>query len=60
MLQTSAPVYIHFPRTYLESACIDLSYCSKYMTKAAEIDDPVERLKLIVAMYVGGHYINAA
>jgi hypothetical protein len=51
---------MHYPRTYLESACIDASFCSRYLTKAAANDDPVERLKLIVSMYVGGQHINAA
>ena len=60
ILKTPTPAFMHFPRTYLESACIDMSFCSKYMTKAAHTEDPVERLKLIVSMYVGGHHINTA
>jgi len=58
VLKTSTPARIHAPKTYLETACIDLSFCSKYLTKAAETEDPVERLKLIVSMYIGGQFIN--
>lgn len=60
MLKTRAPAFVHYPRTYLENACIDLSYSSAFMTQAARTSDPVERLKLIICMYVGGHYINPA
>jgi hypothetical protein len=58
ILRTPAPAYVHYPRTYLEGACLDLSYSAKYLTKAAESSDPLERLKNIICMYVGGHYIN--
>jgi len=58
VLKTAAPAYVHFPRTYLEGAALDLSYSSKYLTRAAETEDPMERLKLIVCMYVGGHHLN--
>ena len=26
ILKTTTPAFIHFPRTYLEGACLDLSY----------------------------------
>lgn len=58
ILRTPAPAFIHYPRTYLEGACMDLSYSSIYVTKAAEVTDPLERLKLIISMYVGGQHIN--
>lgn len=31
MLKTSAPAFIHYPRTYLENACVSLSFTSKFM-----------------------------
>jgi len=37
---------------------MDLRYAPKFMKMAAETDDPIERLKLIIAMYVGGSHIN--
>jgi len=60
MIKNPTPAYMHYPRTYLENACHDVTYCSKYLTMAANTQDPIERLKLIVCMYVGGHYINIA
>jgi hypothetical protein len=58
LLSTPAPAYIHYPRTYLEGACMDLSYSQKYLTLAAQTEDPIERLKNIICMYVGGQHIN--
>lgn len=58
ILKISAPAYTHHPRSYLEGACYDLSYSARFLTSAAKIDDPIERLKLIICMYVGGHHIN--
>jgi hypothetical protein len=39
---------------------MDVLYCSRFLTPAAETDDPFERLKLIICMYVGGSHINPA
>ena len=58
MLKISSPSFIHCPLTYTEGASMDLSYAPKLLTKAAEVDDPIERLKLIISMYVGGSHIN--
>jgi hypothetical protein len=58
ILKTSAPAYIHYPKTYLEGAAGDVSYASKFLTKAAKTCDPILRLKYIICMYVGGSYIN--
>jgi hypothetical protein len=60
ILKTPAPAYIHYPRTYLEGACMDLSYSSKYLTAAARTDNPIERMKNVICMYVGGQHINPA
>jgi hypothetical protein len=54
LLRTPAPAYIHYPRTYLEAACIDLSYSSVYLTKAAKCSSPIERMKNVLCMYVAG------
>jgi hypothetical protein len=35
ILKTPTPAYVHYPRTYLEGACMDLSYSQKYLTRAA-------------------------
>jgi len=58
LLKTPAPAVMHFPRTYLEAAAIDISLAPLYFKKAAEVTDPVERLKYVVAAYIGGSHIN--
>lgn len=58
ILKTSAPAYIHYPRTYLQCAAEDLLYSSKYLTLAAKTSDPIERIKYILCMYIGGTHIN--
>lgn len=60
VLKVPSPAYFHHPRSFLEGACYDLSYSSLFMTKAALTEDPIERIKLILAMYIGGHHINPA
>jgi len=32
ILKTPAPAYVHHDRSYLESACYDLSFSAKYLT----------------------------
>jgi hypothetical protein len=58
MMRTPGPAYMHYPRTYLESTAIDLCLAPKYFKKASETSDPVERIKWVIATYVGGHHIN--
>jgi hypothetical protein len=60
LLRTPAPAYVHYPRTYLEGACMDLSYSGRYLTAAAHTADPIERLKNIICMYIGGQHLNPA
>ena len=50
----SAPAFIHSPNSYLECAAMDMRNAATYLNHAAETRDPIERLKLITAMYVGG------
>jgi len=60
LLKTPAPAYMHYPRTYLESAAIDCSFASTFLSKAAETTDPVERMKNIVCFYIAGNHINVS
>jgi hypothetical protein len=60
LLRISSPSFIHSPLTYLQGAAMDLSLSSRYLTKAALTNDPFERLRLILAMYIGGSNINPA
>lgn len=54
MMKVPAPAIMHFPRSFLEVSAIDLSHASRFMQRAAETQDHVERLKLIASMYIGG------
>mmetsp|Transcript_115694 Transcript_115694/g.172900 ORF Transcript_115694/g.172900 Transcript_115694/m.172900 type:complete len:83 (+) Transcript_115694:338-586(+) len=37
------------PMTYLECVANDMSYLSDYLIQAANLEDPLERMKLVVA-----------
>ena len=54
ILKMSAPAFIHSPNSYLECAAMDMRNASTYLNRAAATKDPIERLKLITAMYIGG------
>lgn len=54
----SAPALIHSPMTYLECAAMDMRNSARFLTKAAETNDPILRLKLITCMYIGGQHIS--
>lgn len=58
LLKTPAPAFIHADRTYVEGAAADLAWSSKYLTKAAETSDPIERLKLVITSYLAGNHIT--
>ena len=58
LFRSPSPAYIHYPKSFLQTAAYDLSYCSTFMAKAALESDPVERLKLVIATYIGGQHIN--
>jgi len=60
LMKTPAPSIMHHHRSYLEGAAADLSYASHFLTKAAEAKDPMERLKNVLCLYVGGHHINVS
>jgi len=51
---------MHFPRTYLEGAAVDVALLASYLTKAAETTDPAERIKQVVAGYIGGMHVNVS
>ena len=42
----------------MQALAYDLSYSSKFLGEAARCEDPIERLKYVIAMYVGGHHVN--
>jgi len=58
ILKTPAPAYVHIERTYVEGAAADLIWSSKYLTRAAEAVDPIERLKLVTTSYLAGNHIS--
>lgn len=58
ILKTPAPAYIHAERTYIEQVAADLIYSSRFLTAAAQTDDPIERLKLVTTSYIAGNHIS--
>lgn len=58
ILKMSAPALIHCPATYLECCANDMRNSGRFLTKAAETKDPIERLKYITCLYIGGQHIS--
>lgn len=58
MLKIPGPAFMHVDRTYVEGAAADLAWSSKYLSKAAETSDPIERLKLVITSYLAGNHIT--
>ena len=58
LLKTPAPAYVHCERTYVEGAAADVIWSSRFLTKAAETSDPIERLKLVTTSYLAGNHIS--
>lgn len=58
LLKVSRPAIISFPRTYLECVAGDVLY-TQLLDKAATCENPVERLKHIVAFVMAGLHRNA-
>ena len=58
MLKISAPAIVHVERTYVEGAAADQIWSSRLLTKAAECQDPIERLKWVSAYYLAGNHIS--
>ena len=49
---------MHCPQTYLDNAAKDLSLVPTFLRRAALEQDPVERMKLVIANYIGTQHIN--
>lgn len=58
ILKMSSPAYIHCPNTYLDCAAMDFKGYSQYLNLASKTQDPIERIKLITAMFMGGQHIS--
>lgn len=58
ILKVAAPAYVHVERTYVEGAAADLIWSSRFLTKAAECVDPIERLKYVITSYLAGNHIS--
>lgn len=56
-MKTPAPAYVHHPLSHLNLQQNDCTYAS-YLLMASQIQDPKERMKLVVAFYMGGFFIN--
>jgi hypothetical protein len=58
LLKVSRPAIVSYPRTYLECVAHDLIY-TELLDKAAATEDPVKRMKYLVAFFIAGLHRNA-
>jgi len=58
LLKVSRPAIVSYPRTYLECVAHDLVY-TELLDQAAATEDPVKRMKYIVAFFIAGLHRNA-
>lgn len=54
IMRTAFPVYINDPRSYLDVIADGWCYAPVFLTRAAALSDPVERLKLVVCFVMSG------
>lgn len=52
LVSVSLPVKLFEPRSFLQRLADGWLYCPTYLNKAAEIQDPLERFKLVIAFAV--------
>ena len=50
----TTPPEIHYPITSLEIISNDLVYSDKYLVPAAKCEDPILKMKYVVAMMIAG------
>lgn len=55
----SLPVRIFEPRSLLERMCDWWTFLPQYIVPAAQITDPIERMKRVISMAIGGLYVSA-
>jgi hypothetical protein len=53
----SLPIKIFEPRSAIQRIVDMSSFATKFLNKAAEIDDPLERFKLVISFALSGVYI---
>jgi len=59
VLKMSRPAIISYPKTYLQCVAGDF-YNTRYLTKAAELTDPLERMKNVICFFLSGIGRNPA
>jgi len=50
--KTPCPAWMHCDLTLLNLMSYDLIFCRKYLLPAVQVNDPLERMKLIIAFFV--------
>lgn len=58
LMNISMPVSIFSKSTMLQRSAIDFTYAPIYMEKVYATDDPLEKMKYVVAFYVAGLHLN--
>eukprot|EP01087_Luapelamoeba_hula_P013720 TRINITY_DN3940_c0_g1_i1.p1 TRINITY_DN3940_c0_g1~~TRINITY_DN3940_c0_g1_i1.p1 ORF type:complete len:369 (-),score=56.19 TRINITY_DN3940_c0_g1_i1:641-1747(-) len=59
LVSVSMPVYIFEPRSFIERLADGFSFAPKFLQKAAEQTDPVERMKWVITFYLAGIHLTA-
>jgi len=59
LLRISRPAIISYHKTYLECLCGDFIN-TKFLNRAAECKDPIEKMKWVVAFFLSGIHTNPA
>ncbi|EGG13889.1 oxysterol binding family protein [Cavenderia fasciculata] len=59
LTNTSLPIGLFEPRSFLEKLTDTWCYAPQYLPKAAATSDPVERLKLVVSFTVAGLHLTS-
>eukprot|EP00188_Purpureofilum_apyrenoidigerum_P004321 Plantae.Rhodophyta-Purpureofilum_apyrenoidigerum.ctg4803.p1 GENE.Plantae.Rhodophyta-Purpureofilum_apyrenoidigerum.ctg4803~~Plantae.Rhodophyta-Purpureofilum_apyrenoidigerum.ctg4803.p1 ORF type:complete len:357 (-),score=55.85 Plantae.Rhodophyta-Purpureofilum_apyrenoidigerum.ctg4803:161-1231(-) len=59
LLYVTFPAKCSEPRTVLQRVADSVSYSEDFLTEAAGISDPVERLSRVVAFYIGGIHLTS-
>lgn len=57
LISIPAPAYIHYPASHLNLQANDLLFCN-YLTQAAQVNDPLERIKYLIACDIAGIFPN--
>ena len=56
LTKISFPIKVSIPKSQLETSVHGTSFFPLYMTKAASVNDPVERMKFLISATLGSFF----